>query len=135
MEYIVSIAVFAFSIFFAYFLVKAKLSFAKKVVINLLVLLVCGCITFATGLKETSFLIYILLLLLTFGGILMRVITPFVLNFIGIVLSKIQKEPYTMLNYEEFMQSGSRMYFCVLTFSTLKVLLYIALGASFFGVI
>lgn len=135
MEYITLIILFVLSIFLAYFIIKVKLLFYKKMIINLFLLLVCGCIMIITGIKETSFLIYVLLLILTLLGILMHIIAPFVLNLIGILLSKIQKEKYTVQTYDEFMQEGHRMYFCVLIFTTLKVWLYIALGASFLSII
>lgn len=135
MEYIVLISVFVSSVFLAYCTTLVKLKFYEKIVGNLLTLLICAFIILITGLKETSLLVYFLLLITTLCGILMRIISPIVLNIIGNILSKTQNETYTPLSYEELMQSGNKMYFCVLAFTTYKVLLYIALGASFLNLI
>ena len=138
MEYIVLIFLYALSMLFAYFIMKFTCKFFKKCLINLLILLTCGCIICVTGLKETSLLVYLILFSLTLLGILMRIITPLILNVIGSLLAKILKQDYTWRTYEQLMyeeQSGYKMYFCVLTFTTLKIVLYMILIASLIGLI
>ena len=68
----------------------------------------------------------------------MRIITPLILNVIGSLLAKILKQDYTWRTYEQLMyeeQSGYKMYFCVHTFTTLKIVLYMLLIASLIGLI
>ena len=133
--YIVLIALFAVSTLAAYHLLKINIAFYKRVVFNIILLIVSACILTATQIDETSLLIYILILILTLLGILMRIIAPIILNAVGRVISKLQGNRYEALSYDEFMHSGHRMYFCVLLFLTLKIVLYTILFASFAGII
>lgn len=110
----------------AYFIVKRRTTFLRIVLRNVLLLFVSGVLMLITGIQETTLLAYILLVPLTLLGILTRILTPIVLNFIGNILAKILNRVYEKQNYEQMMQnSRRRMFFCVLQFTTLKVFLYI----------
>lgn len=135
MEYVTIILVFLGSAILAYLISKKRIVFWRKILWNIFFLLVSGVMMLLTGIRETTLLIYMLLILTIFLGILMRMITPVVLNLIGYVMSKIQKQVYEKQKYEQMMQDGHRMYFCVLTYTTLKVVLYVALLMSMIKVI
>lgn len=133
MEYLILIAMFVLSTIVAYWIMQKEMSILTKIFTNAFILCFSGAAMIVTGFKETSFLLYVLLLSTTLLGILMRIITPICLNFLGRIVAKIQKEPYTEQSYDDIMHSGHKMFFCVLTFTTLKVFLYVALIASFFS--
>ena len=117
---------------------KIKLKAFIKVLINFASLFVLGIIMVVSGLIETTLLIYIILLVLTLLGVLMRIISPIIFNLAGSFVAKITKQDYEWLTYDQLMkekQSGNKMYFCVLTFTTLKVALYLMLVLSFIGLI
>ena len=127
MEYEAMIFAFFCSAVLAYLITKKQMAFWCKVLCNVFFLLVSGALVLITGVRETALLIYALLLPITLLGIVMRIVTPLVLNLIGNILSKITNQVYEKQNYEQIMQDGYRMFFCVLTFTTLKVFLYVAL--------
>ena len=135
MEYVAMIFVFFGSSVLAYLITKKRIAFWRKVLSNVFFLLVSGALMLITGVRETTLLIYALLFPITLLGILTRIFTPLVLNLIGNILSKIQNQVYEKQNYEQIMQDGHRMFFCVLLFTTLKVLLYVALLLSVLKVI
>ena len=135
MEYVAMIFVFFGSSVLAYLITKKRIAFWCKVLSNVFFLLVSGALMLITGVRETTLLIYTLLFPITLLGILTRIFTPLVLNLIGNILSKIQNQVYEKQNYEQIMQDGHRMFFCVLLFTTLKVLLYVALLLSVLKVI
>lgn len=135
MEYVAIIFVFLGSAVLAYLITKKRIAFWCKVWWNVFFLLISGALMLTTGIRETTLLIYALLFPITLLGILMRMFTPVVLNLIGNILSKIQNQVYEKQNYEQMMQDGHRMFFCVLMFTTLKVLLYVALLMSILKVI
>ena len=135
MEYVAMIFVFFGSSVLAYLITKKRIAFWCKVLSNVFFLLVSGALMLITGVRETTLLIYALLFPITLLGILTRIFTPLVLNLIGNILSKIQNQVYEKQNYEQIMQDGHRMFFCVLLFTTLKVLLYVALLLSVLKVI
>ena len=130
MEYIVIFLLFLASTFLAYKIIGLKVSLWHKVLYNISFLFVSAVLMFLTRIQELTLLIYILILLLTLLGILMRLAVPTVLNCIGQFLAKITKLPYEHQNYEQLMQDGHKMFFCVLLFTSVKVLLYIALFMS-----
>ena len=138
MEYIVILLAAAVCMLMAYCLMKIKLKAFIKVLINFASLFVLGIIMVVSGLIETTLLIYIILLVLTLLGVLMRIISPIIFNLAGSFVAKITKQDYEWLTYDQLMkekQSGNKMYFCVLTFTTLKVALYLMLVLSFIGLI
>ena len=135
MEYVAMIFVFFGSSVLAYLITKKRIAFWHKVLSNVFFLLVSGALMLITGVRETTLLVYALLCPITLLGILTRIFTPLVLNLIGNILSKIQNQVYEKQNYEQIMQDGHRMFFCVLLFTTLKVLLYVALLLSVLKVI
>ncbi len=134
MEYLIVVTVFFLSSILAYFIMKKEVPILTKILVNAVALCITGAAMFATGLQETTFSLYILVLGITILGILMRVIAPVFLNLFSRVMAKIHKESYTKQSYNELMSCGHRMFFCVLTFTTLKILIYIALITSFFVV-
>ena len=135
MEYAVMIFVFLGSAVLAYLIIRKRISVWCKILCNMFLLLVSGVLMLITGGQETTLLIYVLLFSITILGILMRFFTPVVLNLIGNILSKMQNQVYEKQNYEQIMQDGHRMFFCVMLFTTLKVLLYVALLMSVLKVI
>lgn len=138
MECIALILAYVFSVFLAYFIIKANFHFLWKSLINFLLLLAFGCTMILSGIKETSLLIYIILLAQTLLGILMRIIAPLVLNITGSLLSRILKQHYTWQTYDQLMQaeySGNKMYFCVHLFTTTKIFFSIIFVASCFNLI
>lgn len=139
MEYIF-IFLFLASTFLAYWIMKIKISFGHKVLCNISLLLVSAIWMVLTRIQEGTLLIYILILLFTSMGILMRLTAPIVLNCTGRILSKLQKQSYEQQSYEpksyeQWMQDGHKMFFCVLLFTTMKVLLYMLLVMSAFELI
>lgn len=138
MEYIVIVSAAALCLLMAYYITKINLKECVKVIINFLSLFVFGIFVVLSGLKETALLIYITLLVMTLFGILMRIISPIILNLAGSFVAKITKQDYEWLTYKQLMeleQSGYKMYFCVLTFTTLKIALYLMLIVSSMGLI
>lgn len=130
MEYVTVIFSFCGSAFLAYLITKKRKTFWYQVLYNAVFLLVSGILMLMTGIQETTLLTYVLLLVITLLGILMRIVTPVVLNFVGDILSRMQNQQYEKQSYDQLMQEGHRMFFCVLTFTTLKVFLYVALFMS-----
>ena len=135
MEYVVIFCVFCSSVILAYLITKKRRAFWRKILYNTIFLLVSGILILMTGIRETSLLIYSLLLVFTLLGVLMRIFTPVVLNFVGYVLSRFQKQQYEKQSYEQLMQDGNRMFFCVLLFTTIKNLLYISLFMSILNLV
>ena len=131
MEYFILIVAFLLSTLGGILLLRISLSLPLKAFLNFALLSISCIGLLATEIRETSLLIYMLLLFLTPIGILTRLFAPLILNLIGRVLSKLQHQQYTPLDYDSLMHSGHKMYFCALTFTTLKILLYTALVASF----
>lgn len=138
MEYVVFILLLTLSTVLAYLIIKLKHNFLLKCLLNLMALLGFGVVMVMSGLKEISLLVYLILLGVTVLGVLMRIITPLFLNLIGSLVARITKQEYTWKKYAQLMkaeQSGNKMYFCILAFTTLKVVLYMILVASFVGLI
>ena len=138
MEYMVAILAFAVSSLMAYYIMKIKLKVFIKGILNFFSLFVLGIIMIVSGLNETTLLVYIILIAMTLLGLLMRIISPLVLNLVGNFAAKITKQDYEWLTYDQLMnleQSGNKMYFCVLTFTTTKVVLYLMFFASCVGFI
>ncbi len=138
MENLVIIMVATLSLLMAYYLMKIKLKAFIKVLINFASLLVFGFFIAVSGLRETALMIYIILLSMTLFGVLMRIISPIILNLVGRFVAKITKQDYEWLTYDQLMNekhSGNKMYFCVLAFTTLKVVLYFMLVVSSIGLI
>ena len=119
----------------AYLITKKRIVFWRKVLCDVFLLLFSGILMLVTGLQETTMLIYALLFIFTLFGILVRIFTPVVLNFIGNVLSKIQKQVYEKQTYEQMLQDGYKMFFCEHLFATLKIFLYVLLLLSALKVI
>ena len=133
MEYIVILLSAILCWIAAYYIMKIKLKVFVKVLINFVSLLVFGIFMVVSGLRETTLLIYIILLVMTLFGMLMKIISPIFLNLVGNVVAKITKQDYEWLTYDQLMRekpSGIKMYFCILTFTTFKVALYLMLFIS-----
>ena len=138
MEYIIIVLAFILCSLVAYYIVKIKLNVFIRLLINITSLLAFGILIIASGVKETALLIYVLLLAMTLFGMLMRIIAPIILNLVASFVAKITKQSYEWLTYNQLMhleQSGYKMYFCVFSFTTLKVMLYLLLVASLMGII
>ena len=138
MKYIVIVLASVLCFFTAYYLMKIKLKAFIKVLVNFLCLLVFGFFIVLSGLEETTLLIYIILLTTTLFGIIARIIAPIILNLTGTFVAKITNQNYKWLTYNQLMEdepSGNKMYFCVLTFLTFKVALYLLLILSSLGLI
>ena len=135
MEYLFSILLFIISTILAYLMVKRNYTFWTSIALDLLLLSLGGVAMIITEFKETPFLIYNLLCFFTLLGKITRLVAPLFLNAIRRILSKLQKEKYEVKSYNELMQSGHRMFFCVLSFTTLKNALYFLLILSCLGLI
>ena len=129
--------IFGLSFLIAYFSMKVKLKVFIKILINCAGLLVVWLCIIATGMKEMSVFLYLFLLPVTIFGILMRFISPIILNLTGKLVAKITKQDYEWQTYDQIMadDSGGKGYFCVLTFTMMKVLLYLFIILSFIGII
>ncbi len=137
MEYIALIFIFIFSSLFAHFLIKQNIRSALKILLNIVGLIIFFFLVLLSGVKETSLTIYIFLILMTILGIIMRLVTPFVLNFVGFIFAKITKQEYKWTNYSQLFEAdqSNKMYFCVLSFVTLKLILYSMLTLSIINLI
>lgn len=135
MEYLILSLIFIISMIVGYYIQKIQISLHWRILINLFSLIICGLLLFITRIKETSLLVYILLVLFTFSGLLVRLVVPVVLNILEKILAHIKKDTYEPQTYDELMKSGHKMYFCVLTFTTIKVMLYVLLFASFLNLL
>lgn len=135
MEYLILSLIFIISMIVGYYIQKIQISVHWRFLINLFSLIICGLLLFITRIKETSLLVYILLVLFTFSGLLVRLVVPVVLNILEKILAHIAKDTYEPKTYDEWMKSGHKMYFCVLTFTTIKVMLYVLLFASFLNLL
>ena len=138
MEYIVIFFAFTLCWLTACCIMKIKLKVFVKIIINSVSLLVFGTFMVVSGLRETALLTYIILLVITLFGMLMRAISPIMLNLAAMLVAKMTKQDYEWLKYDQLMeleQSGYKMYFCVLIFTTLKVALYLILVISSIGLV
>lgn len=138
MEAIVFVLSFFVSLLIAFFVLKYRIKLILKLLINFVSLLCLGLFVLLSGLEEISLLLYILLIIVTFLGILMRILSWVILNFVGIFITKITRQDYEWQKYDQLIkaeQSGNKMYFCIFTFTSLKVTLYIVLIASFLGLV
>ena len=135
MVYAIIVLVIIGSAYLAYRITKKRRTFWRNVFYNVIFLLISAILILMTGIQETSLLIYSLILLFTLLGILARIFTPIVLNFTEKVLSRLFKQAYEKQSYEQRLDDGQKMFFCVLFFNTTKVLLYVALFMSMFNLI
>lgn len=76
MIYVVSFMVVIFSMFLSYVLLKVKISYYLKILINIFMLIISGVVIVMTGFKEDSFLIYSVLLVYTVAGIITHILAP-----------------------------------------------------------
>lgn len=138
MEAMVFVLSFFVSSLIAYFVLKHRIKLILKLLINFVSLLCLGLFVFLSGLKEISLLLYILLVLVTILGILMRILSWVILNFVGTLITKITRQDYEWQKYDQLIKeepSGNKMYFCIFLFTSLKVTLYMVLIASFVGLV
>lgn len=132
MDYIIwaSVAAVSISIFIAWAIMRIKLPYYLKVIGNLILLFVSVCLTIVTGIQETSLLVLIFLIVFTIFGIVVHYISVPVLNILGKFIAKINKQSFASMSYEQYIYDGNKMYFCVLSFVTIKIVLYVLLAFS-----
>ena len=119
------IIIFVASSLLSYHIIKMELSLKSKLLRNTVSLLVSFFLLLISDVNETALTTYLLLLLLTFVGVVSRLLTPVILNSIGIIFSKLTKKEHESQSYEQLLHDGHRMYFCVLLFTTFKISLYV----------
>ena len=138
MEYVISIAVAAVCFLIGFLYVKLKLKTYVKVIIDVVGLLIFAAVILATGIKETALLAYILLLATTLLGLLMRIISPIILNLAAIFVSKITRQDYKWLTYDQLMEDDSPRYFMyaqVWLLAVMKAAMYLGIIFASAGLI
>lgn len=118
------------SILIAYFSIESKIRYSKKVYFNIFMLTIGFIAMCITGANEQSLCIYLILIIYTAFGLLTHILSPLILNFLGRSICRLTKEEYKSMSYNEWLRDGHDMYFCIMIFTTLKVLLYIAFYAT-----
>lgn len=126
------ILVFLLSGIGAYFVMKIKVRYRYKIAIDFCALIVSVFILFLSNIKELSVLLLIELSSLNLLGIIVHYLAPLIFNALGFCLSKMKKAPYSPKTYNDFLNDGYRMYFCVHLFTTEKIFLFVIFIASCF---
>lgn len=134
MEYILILS-FLLSGISAYFLLKAKIKYHIKLMVNAAFLIAATVLMVLTGWTDTAILIYVILVSLTVGGVITHFLAPLILNAVGRAASSATGEKYKDMTYDELLYDGHRMYFAVLLFTTLKLFLYAMLVCVCAGLI
>ena len=134
MDILIIILIFLCCYIVSYKIAKKSVTFWKNVLYNTILLLLSLIFILLTGINETALLSYILVCIFTLLGIVMRIIAPRALNFISAILSKITKQPCQKENYDQLLQDD-HIFMCVVLFTSVKVLLYVALFLSLFNLI
>ena len=134
MEYILILS-FLLSGISAYFLLKAKIKYHIKLMVNAAFLIAATVLKVLTGWTDTAILIYVILVSLTVGGVITHFLAPLILNAVGRAASSATGEKYKDMTYDELLYDGHRMYFTVLLFTTLKLFLYAMLVCVCAGLI
>lgn len=129
MGYII-ICSFALSGILAYFLNKIKIRYSIYIIINIVFLMLLFWLLCFTGAKETSLLLFFLIVLMTVIGMISHYVFPYVLNAVTFVVAMITKESYQWVDYNALLKDGHRMYFAILLFNTIKNELIILLICS-----
>ena len=138
MEYVIFIAVAAVCFFVGFLYVKLKLKTYVKVIIDVAGLLIFAVVILATGIKETALLAYILLLATILLGLLMRILAPIILNLTAIFVSKITRQDYKWLTYDQLMENDSPHYWMhtqVWILTVVKAVMYFAIIFASAGLI
>lgn len=131
MEYIF-VVLFFISGVIAYFISKRNISIRGMLLLNSILLFINFCLLFLPAESDFIFDLYLIFLLLTISGIIMRLITPITLNLINRFFSKILHKKYYRQTYFELLNEGHRLFFCVLTFNTLKIFLQLLIFMTCF---
>ena len=134
MEYFIIIA-FILSGISAYFIIKSKIRYPIKLMLNAAFLIAATVLMVLTGWTDTATLIYVILVSLTVGGVITHFLAPPIFNAVGRAASSATGEKYKDMTYDELLYDGHRMYFAVLLFTTLKLLLYAMLVCVCAGLI
>lgn len=134
MEYILILS-FILSGISAYFLLKIKIKYPTKLMVNAAFLIAATVLMVLTGWTDTAILIYVILVSLTVGGVITHFLAPLILNAVGRAASSATGEKYKDMTYDELLYDGHRMYFAVLLFTTLKLFLYAMLVCVCAGLI
>lgn len=123
MEYILILS-FILSGLSAYFIIKSKIKYPVKLMLNAAFLIAATVLMVLTGWTDTATLIYVILVSLTVGGVITHFLAPLILNAVGRAASSATGEKYKDMTYDELLYDGQKMYFGVLLFTTLKLFLY-----------
>lgn len=116
----VTIVFFLFSGIWAYFALKIKMKYEYNILINLCLLASCWLWLLLTDISELSILLVLAYTFLIIIGVIAHFVTPLILNSLGSCLSKLTQQSFSPKTYNELLDDGYRMYFCVLLFSTIK---------------
>lgn len=138
MDYVIFIAVAAVCFLIGFLYVKLKLKTYVKVIIDVAGLLIFAVVILATGIKETALLAYILLLATILLGLLMRILAPIILNLTAIFVSKITRQDYKWLTYDQLMENDSPHYWMhtqVWILTVVKAVMYFAIIFASAGLI
>lgn len=129
------ILLFIFSGISAYFITKVNIKYQYKILINCCTSVVCWIWLLLTDISELSLLLLIAFSCLVLSGIIIHFLAPLFLNIVGRFFSKLTRETYFPKTYEEHLNDGYRMYFCVLLFTTLKIFILVMLVVSLLNLI
>ena len=119
----------------AYFTLKANIRYRYKILFNSCILIISFILLIISNISDLSVLLYVLLFMIVCMGIIIHFIFPLILNIVGICFSKQTRHSYSLKTYNEHLNNGHRMYFCVLLFTTFKIFLLVMFIASCFNMI
>lgn len=134
MEYILIIS-FILSGISAYFILKAKIKYHIKLIVNASFLFAITVLMALTGWQDLATLLYVILVSLTVGGVVTHFLVPPFFNAAGRALSEVAREKYKDMTYDELLYDGQKIYFAVLLFTTMKLFLYVLLLCACMGII
>lgn len=104
----------------AYFALKIKMKYGYKILVNSCFLVTFWlCLPF-TNITELSILLILAYSFLAIFGVIIHFIAPLILNFLGSCISKLTHQAFSPRTYDELLNDGYRMYFCILLFTTIK---------------
>lgn len=114
------ISIFLFSGILAYFTLKIKMKYGYKILIRLCLLAGCWLWVILMDIPELSIILILAYTFLIIIGTIIHYIAPFILNFLGSRISKLTHQSFSPKTYNELLNDGHRMYFCLLLFTTIK---------------
>ena len=116
----------------AYFIIKIKIKYRYKVLIDFCILAICWLWFVLADVSELYITVLFLYTPLVILGIITHFVAPFILNIVGVFVAKLTKQSFSPLTYEEHLIDDNvrHMYSCVFLFTLFKIFLLIMFIAS-----